>query len=240
MGIEFKDELKRYLMDTAGLSPNSASQYLSYLNHVDRRSGVRVTIENALASKDDELWQSLNSIIDLVDGGKKTITNWRSAWRKYETFARWKLSEYDLASEIIEQEKSPQTEQEARTRILVSILRRQGQAKFRNTLLEAYRSQCAVTGCMDLAVLEAAHVRPYSADGQDAVSNGLILRSDIHTLFDKGLITIEHGTWRILCAETLSDAYRQYHDKTATMPSKSSLCPAIDALRERYREFHLK
>jgi len=86
-------------------------------------------------------------------------------------------------------------------------------------------------------VLEAAHVRPFSANGQDAVSNGLILRSDIHTLFDKALMTIEPVTWKILCADTLSDAYRQYHGQTAILPSENALRPRKDALQERYGHF---
>lgn len=67
---------------------------------------------------------------------------------------------------------------------------REGQAKFREALLQAFQNRCAVTGSTVTELLEAAHIEPYS-EGQDhRLSNGLILRTDIHTLFDKGLLAI--------------------------------------------------
>ena len=57
------------------------------------------------------------------------------------------------------------------------------QARFAVT--SAYQSACAVTMEHSLPVLDAAHIRPYSDGGEHEVSNGLLLRSDIHRLFDK-------------------------------------------------------
>lgn len=67
---------------------------------------------------------------------------------------------------------------------------RLGQGAFRVVVTDAYDRRCAVTGESTLPVLEAAHVRPYSEDGPHALENGLLLRSDMHILFDKGLITV--------------------------------------------------
>ncbi|MHB8636470.1 MAG: HNH endonuclease [Fimbriimonadaceae bacterium] len=67
---------------------------------------------------------------------------------------------------------------------------RLGQGAFRIVVLDAYDRHCAVTGEGTLPVLEAAHIRPFSADGPHEVQNGLLLRSDMHTLFDSGLITV--------------------------------------------------
>jgi putative restriction endonuclease len=61
---------------------------------------------------------------------------------------------------------------------------RLGQGSFRVLVTAAYDRRCAVTGEKVLPVLEAAHAKPYALGGHHAVSNGLLLRSDLHTLFD--------------------------------------------------------
>ncbi|MBE2321408.1 HNH endonuclease, partial [Solirubrobacter sp. CPCC 204708] len=77
---------------------------------------------------------------------------------------------------------------------LTAVAQRRGQSTFRNQLLEAYDLRCAITGSNAVAVLEAAHICPYRGDHTNRVDNGLLLRADIHTLFDLGLIwvTPEH------------------------------------------------
>lgn len=67
---------------------------------------------------------------------------------------------------------------------------RLGQGSFRIVVTDAYERRCAITGERVLPVLEAAHVKPYSEGGQHRVDNGLLLRSDIHTLFDRGYLTV--------------------------------------------------
>lgn len=67
---------------------------------------------------------------------------------------------------------------------------RLGQGAFRVLVTDTYERHCAVTGEKTLVVLQAAHIRPVSAQGQHRVENGLLLRSDIHTLFDRGYVTV--------------------------------------------------
>ena len=67
---------------------------------------------------------------------------------------------------------------------------RLGQGAFRVAVTDAYRRLCAVTGEKTLPVLEAAHIRPVAQGGAHRVNNGLLLRSDIHTLFDRGYVTV--------------------------------------------------
>ena len=62
---------------------------------------------------------------------------------------------------------------------------RLGQGSFRFAVTSAYENACAVTMEHSLPVLDAAHIRPYAEGGEHEVSNGLLLRSDIHRLFDK-------------------------------------------------------
>ncbi|HSR53062.1 MAG TPA: HNH endonuclease, partial [Acidobacteriota bacterium] len=72
----------------------------------------------------------------------------------------------------------------------VPIRPRLGQGSFRVIVTDAYERRCAVTGAKILPILEAAHVRPYSSGGEHEVGNGLLLRSDVHTLFDRGYLTV--------------------------------------------------
>lgn len=67
---------------------------------------------------------------------------------------------------------------------------RLGQGAFRFAVLDAYGRACAVTTEHSLPVLESAHIRPYSEGGEHRLSNGLLLRSDLHRLFDKGFVTV--------------------------------------------------
>lgn len=67
---------------------------------------------------------------------------------------------------------------------------RLGQGGFRVAVMDAYGRACAITTEHSLPVLEAAHIRPYAENGEHDVRNGLLLRSDIHRLFDRGYVTI--------------------------------------------------
>lgn len=67
---------------------------------------------------------------------------------------------------------------------------RLGQGAFKVLVTDAYNRTCAITNERALPVLEAAHIKPYSAHGPHEINNGILLRSDMHRLFDKGYMTI--------------------------------------------------
>jgi HNH endonuclease len=67
---------------------------------------------------------------------------------------------------------------------------RLGQGGFRVLVTESYQRRCALTGEKTLPVLEAAHIKPYAAHGPHQIQNGLLLRSDLHILFDQGYFTV--------------------------------------------------
>lgn len=123
-------------------------------------------------------------------------------------------------------------------RINQSIIARQGQGPFRSALMRAYRGKCAVTGWTGEPALEAAHIRPYSGASSSVVSNGLLLRSDIHTLFDLGLILIHPETLRIAVAPNLHGTdYQQYHGKELATPEVAKDQPDRNCLRHRQAMF---
>ncbi|MFC1660186.1 HNH endonuclease [Gemmatimonadota bacterium] len=68
--------------------------------------------------------------------------------------------------------------------------RRLGQGMFRAVITDVYQRRCAVTQEKALPALEAAHIRPFKDVAEHTISNGILLRSDVHRLFDAGYITI--------------------------------------------------
>lgn len=67
---------------------------------------------------------------------------------------------------------------------------RLGQGAFRVLVTDIYRRRCAITNERTLPALEAAHIRPYGDGGSHEASNGLLLRRDVHSLFDTGYVTV--------------------------------------------------
>jgi len=67
---------------------------------------------------------------------------------------------------------------------------RLGQGAFRVLVTDIYRRRCAITNERTLPALEAAHIRPYADGGSHEASNGLLLRRDVHSLFDAGYVTV--------------------------------------------------
>jgi len=72
----------------------------------------------------------------------------------------------------------------------VPVRHRLGQGSFRVLVTDTYERRCAVTQERVLPVLEAAHIKPVAAGGAHRIDNGLLLRSDLHKLFDRGYVTV--------------------------------------------------
>lgn len=128
---------------------------------------------------------------------------------------------------------NPEDEEDGRETILGAIRVRRGQQKFRALLLNAYQKKCAFSGCDVLNVLEAAHISPWMGPATNRVSNGFLLRADLHTLFDIGLITVETSQRTIVVDQTLMNSeYRIFHGRkvrrTVSAQQKASSA-ALDA-----------
>lgn len=114
---------------------------------------------------------------------------------------------YDIQEKIKDEDTFKVTSiKDAREKVLASIIRRQGQPKFRKTILQAYSGKCCITGCNVEAVLEAAHIIPYQGTDTNHVTNGLLLRADIHNLFDLYLISINPKTGTVEVHSSLKGA----------------------------------
>ena len=128
---------------------------------------------------------------------------------------------------------------DGRRHIIAAVVQRLGQQTFRRKLLAAYGMQCAVTRCKTIWVLEAAHITPYRGTRTNAVSNGLLLRADIHTLFDLALISIEPARMKIRVSSLLAKSqYADFDGTLLALPSTASVQPSTAALEEHYGSFH--
>lgn len=126
-------------------------------------------------------------------------------------------------------------------RILRAIRTRRGQPRFRQLLLDAYDGRCALTGTDAPAALEAAHIRQHSDGGSYETSNGILLRADLHTLFDLGLLGVDPSSGRaLLHAELVGSAYEaELATATLRLPANADSRPNPQALAERNRRFGL-
>lgn len=77
------------------------------------------------------------------------------------------------------------------------VAARRGQSKFRKGLLAAYDAKCCISGCAIENLLEAAHITPHKDHATDVLDNGLLLRADLHTLFDLGLLRVHPQTLKV-------------------------------------------
>jgi putative restriction endonuclease len=110
------------------------------------------------------------------------------------------------------------------------------QGAFRVMVTDAYNRRCAVSGEKALPVLEAAHIRPVAEGGLHRLDNGLLLRSDVHTLFDRGYITVTPQHRVEVAARRLKDdfdngePYAVFHGSTIHVPARESDHPLAEQL----------
>jgi len=128
-------------------------------------------------------------------------------------------------------EFKPNNIRDTRDRISASIVRRNGQSIFRKRLLKIYKNKCAITGSDAEQALEAAHIMQYKGEDTNHPSNGILLRSDIHTLFDLGLISIDTSQMTVLISPALMNTtYKKYAGKSLYLPENKTEMPNKDAL----------
>ena len=122
---------------------------------------------------------------------------------------------------------------DGRNRVMQSIVQRGGQATFRHALLEAYDRRCLVSGCDFERALEAAHIVPYRGAYTNTLANGLLLRADLHTLFDLHLFTIDYPAERVLINPALRGTHYDWlENRSVRFPDTPNLRPSLAAIRE--------
>ncbi|MBC3384944.1 HNH endonuclease [Pseudomonas sp. SWRI179] len=148
-----------------------------------------------------------------------------------------------LAESEAEQKSLASTGQKApdddsRKKALRLIAQREGGQAFRSALIRAYHSRCAISGCAVLEILEAAHIKPYRGPESNYVNNGLLLRADIHTLFDKGLLWITNSRQVATSLRLVGSDYEALKGRSIFLPEVILEHPLLENLSD-HRAFAL-
>ena len=121
-------------------------------------------------------------------------TNWSAnivSFKTYNTGDAEGLALWEAVNERLGQpQKASMDIEHARFGEPQLIRPRLGQGAFRVVVTDIYQRRCAVTQERTLPALEAAHIRPYGDGGEHEARNGLLLRRDIHSLFDAGYVSV--------------------------------------------------
>ncbi len=129
----------------------------------------------------------------------------RELWEQVQTLmTRTEVALLDSRQPMI-------AETEARYGAPILQVPRLGQGTFRLMVTDAYAWRCVITGERTLPALDAAHIKPYSQSGPHAVENGLLLRRDLHTLFDRGYVTVTPDS-RVRMSRRIRDEFENGRD----------------------------
>lgn len=221
---EFSKMILNYRSDKKNLNPTIGCIVLTNPIFFKKEDWIRTPPD----------WQ--NSIVQ----GKSYFTEdeiGQSIWKEVEFLLEKYLIlntiDENKSQFILEEPESPAYGNSILTKV------RLGQGAFRVLVTDAYNRRCSITGEKTLPVLDAAHIKPYVESGPHFISNGILLRSDIHKLFDTGYLTITDElkvevSSRIKEEFQNGKEYYQYHGKElAFLPSRE-----IDKPNKKYIDWH--
>ena len=216
---------------------NLIFQYRADKNNINPTIGCIVLTNPIFFKKED--W------IEVPEDWSKNIVQGKSyeskfgtgklLWNKIESL----MERYLITDSIIENESQVINEPESIYGKSILAKVRLGQGAFRVLVTDAYTRRCSITGERTLPVLEAAHIKPFSDAGPHSISNGILLRSDIHKLFDTGYLTItyDHKTEiskRIKEEFENGKEYYQFHGKELLFLPKKE----VDRPQAKFIEWH--
>lgn len=206
--------------DRAGLQTDENSSASDL--HSDRFPSQAAALENQKTGADT------NS-----DGRRNSNSHKKSDDRAAE--ADWLVSHHQPDEAAKRDDRK--TIEAAKTQINLAILRRKGHFQLRQRLLKAYRHQCAISGCTIESVLEVASILPYAGADTYQPANGILLRADLHTLFDLHLLTIHPETRAVLIAlEVQNGGYSNFANTALQLPEDPAAQPDPDLLKQHFQQ----
>lgn len=173
--------------------------------------------------------------------GLGLVVDWKDGYFIIEQYASAPrhAQERDAALDWISAEldtSPPPPDVDAREWEIRQVLKRRGQARFRMSLIRAYDGCCAITGCNATDALEAAHIAPYNETINHRTDNGLLLRADLHTLFDLGLLAVHPENFTILLSPKLERSpYNELLGVKVRLPKNFPDRPSAQALNDHAR-----
>lgn len=185
---------------------------------------------------------------EFIERNKKGHGMYGAALERYHEFLLGQVSKhrqqalYPFARELMHLEVAEDAVpfnlknlEDARNRVLREVVKRQGQPKFRKLLIQAYEGRCAITGCDFLGILEAAHLTLYLGPQTNLVCNGMLLRADLHTLWDLGLLAINPQSHKVWVSPTVVDPYYQsLNGKEPFQPKAPANQPSPAAIERQW------
>lgn len=139
-----------------------------------------------------------------------------------------KVNEFELVPYITKRQKKT-----------TKITPRIGQGTFRGKISQVYNNKCCVSGESTAELLEAAHIQPYINEHSNHIQNGLLLRVDIHKMYDNGLLYIDEHYEIHISSLIKSTHYLQLQGKKISIPENTSLQPSKNALMARKPDFRI-
>lgn len=164
------------------------------------------------------------------------------ATAEFDVSARIESSEIDDFDDAGQFDPSGVKDQ--RDLVIAAIKRRRGQPRFREELMRAYSRRCAFTNCAVEQVLEAAHIISYKGPDTNHVQNGLLLRADVHTLFDMQLVGVDVSGEApiVVLHESIrrEAAYQGLHGSKVLLPKNDADRPSRRALEQHFTTSGIK
>ena len=119
-----------------------------------------------------------------------------------------------------------------------AIAVREGQQRFRDELLQAYNEQCAITEYDVNPVLQAAHIIEYRGTPSNSIRNGIVLRSDVHILFDRALLGIDPSNFKVVLSKSIAESrYENLDGKRIRLPKNPDLWPNEEYIAASFARF---
>ncbi|MDE2013964.1 MAG: HNH endonuclease [Alphaproteobacteria bacterium] len=196
-------------------------------NHEDYTIGCRIVVQPVFLLPEEWIPQPANWSRSIVVG-KTFSTDDKEGMALWEALAQVGSYSHRPARGFAEEQR--------RFGEPTLIKPRLGQGAFRIAVTDAYKRACAVSGGKVLPALEAAHIQPYAAGGSHEISNGILLRRDIHSVFDAGYVTIDDGLKFVVSDRVRTDfnngnEYRRMHGSDVSVPTLQQHRPSTAALR---------
>lgn len=217
-GAKTEDEMRSRLERYRKLGPDNKDDY---------EIGC-VLIQNPFFF-DRDAWIPVSDWSREIVRGKGYTTDEEAGYRMWsEVEIRLRMIPLDGQAEITSSER-------ARFGLPQTVFPRLGQGAFRVIVADSYKRRCAVTGSHVLHVLDAAHIRPFGRGGDHDPSNGLLLRQDVHTLFDRGYLTVttEHRVEVSSRIKTEFDNGKEYYSLRGNkigVPDEPTLRPSAEQI----------
>lgn len=205
------------------LSPTviNKSGMLSYAIKLSKQYGIHVS-----KFKHDTHWRIVAEKFPM----KSRITN---GTFQYESLFRYiDLEEIDVLYGNYLGDNFILQSDEGIKKEIIEKKKRESAPRFRRMIINIYNGKCAITNEDTLEVLEASHIQDYKNDNSNHHQNGLLLRADLHKLFDVGLVRIDEDYTVIVDDRVTSEYYRRYNGICLRLPKDNENYPSKDALRD--------